>query len=117
MNKDDDYYYHSVSFDWSTDRGLNLSLEHVQGLFFFLYWGRKSLQDALHSSSTGVHSLCVEEVILASDVDFIHSSLQVFSSGYANEEHLTNGPTRPLNSISIFTQSINAFKFAQTLAL
>lgn len=29
MNKDDDYYYYSVSFDWSIDRGLNLSLEYV----------------------------------------------------------------------------------------
>lgn len=46
-------------------------------------------------SSIDVCSLCIE-VILASDVVFIHSSLQVFSPEHANEDYLTERPTRLL---------------------
>lgn len=45
-------------------------------------------------SSIDVCSLCIE-VTLASDV-FIHSSLQVFSPEHANEDYLTERPTRLL---------------------
>lgn len=67
-------------------------------------------------SSTEIRSLWIEDVTLASDADFTHSSLQGFSPGHANEEHLTNGPTRLLNSIWSITQSVNWFKFARILA-
>ena len=57
--------------------------------------GRKIIVVGPSYSSTDVWSLC-EEVTLASDVVFIHSSLQGFSPEHANEDCLTERPTRLL---------------------
>lgn len=70
-------------------------LENMFKFFSAPLLGKKISVVGPSYSSTDVCSLCIE-VTLASDVVFIHSSLQVFSLEHANEDYLLERPTRLL---------------------
>ena len=67
--------------------------------FSALILGKKIALVGPSHSSTDVRSRWVEEVMLASDVNFIHSSLQLFSPEHAHEEYLTERLARPLTCL------------------